>query len=216
MAQLRWKLVIGAAWLGLIGYWIFAAPPSDPPLERALWGGLLTLRWDGVDPSIVAVFLLLGVSAELYLVLLLRDGRMQPVPGWPFGLAMFGLGSFVLVPYLLLRQERPPPPAPPGRITRVLSSRPVGWILVATLLAIGGWGIACGSAAAFARAFRTSMLVHVMTLDLGLATLLLWPLVEASRRLDPPAREPAIARAVRALPLVGPALWSALVTRDPV
>ena len=49
-----------------------------------------------------------------------------------------------------------------------------------------------------------------MTIDLAVCTALLFVLVEETRtRWTPP--EPAIARAVRFIPLFGPALWSALV-----
>jgi hypothetical protein len=214
MASVQWKLGLAFAWTALVVYWVVAAPPSDPTLERALWGGLAMGRFGDIDPSIIAVFLLLGINADLYIILLLRDGRFQRVPGWPFGVAMFGLGSFVLVPYLLLRRKDPRLDVPVGRVTRLVSSRPVGWLLVVALAGLCAWGIANGSAAAFSKAFHTSMLVHVMTLDFLLEVLLLWPVVEESRRLDPPAVEPSLARAVRWIPLFGPALWGALVVRQ--
>lgn len=215
MASTRGKTILFALWASLIAWWIVGAPAAHPTIDRALWGGLLTGRFDGIDPAVVGVFLLLGVTADLFVVLLLRDGRFQKLPGWPFALASFGLGSFVVVPYLLLRSKNPPRERPPGRATRVLSSRPIGWVIAAALLALVGWTVARGDASALAAAFRTSMLVQVMTLDLLLETLLLAWLVEESRHLDPPHREPAIARALRFVPLLGPALWNALVTHDP-
>ena len=81
------------------------------------------------------------------------------------------------------------------------------------MAALAVWGLGFGTGSGFAHAFRTSALVHVMTLDFLLEVALLWPLVEESRRLDAPSFEPSWARKLRWLPLFGPALWNAAVVR---
>lgn len=215
MADWRWKLAFALVWLGLVGYAALLAPPPDPALERTLWHGAWSGRFAGVDPAIVAVFSLLGVIPALSLVLLLRDGLRQRLPGWPFAVAMFALGAFALLPYLVLRSPAPAPARPPGRLTRLLSSRPVGWILLATALALTVYGCVAGHAEAYRRAFGHSALVNVMTFDFAICSALLVVLVSEARRLDPPWREPPLAAALWRLPLLGPALWNALVVRQP-
>ncbi len=213
VSDTRWKIVLFLVWAGLIAYWIVAAPPPHPTLDRALWRGLVTRNFAGVDPAVVGVFLMLGLTADLFVIFLLRDGRFQRLSGWPFGVASFLFGSFIVVPYLLLRAKTPELDRPAGRITRFASSRPVGWTIVLGMSALAAWALVLGHASAFASAFRASGLVHVMTLDLLFELVLLAALVEESRRLEPPTVEPVTARALRWIPLFGPALWNALVIR---
>ena len=55
-----------------------------------------------------------------------------------------------------------------------------------------------------------------LSIDLVVCTALLFVLVEEARRHDDVARaEPAAARALRFLPLLGTALWNALTPRTP-
>lgn len=116
------RVALGTVWAALVAYSLLAAPPRDLALERAMW----TFRFGEVDASVVALFLTMGLTADLFVVLLLRDGRFRRVPGWPVAIATFVLGSFVLLPYLALRGA-PGPPRPVGTVTRIASSRPIGW-----------------------------------------------------------------------------------------
>lgn len=204
------RLALLAAWAALVAYALVAAPPRDVALERALW----TFRFGDVDASVVALFLAMGLNADLFVVLLLRDGRLRRVPGWPVGLATFVLGSFVVLPYLALRGAPRPPPRAPGRITRIVSSRPVGGAIAigyAAVLALA----ACGDPDAFARAFERTWFVHVMAIDFAVECVLLAWLVAEARHVDPPHREPRAARGLRHVPIVGPSLWNAMVVHDP-
>jgi hypothetical protein len=211
LARPRVRLALAAVWIALGAYAVTAAPPADPALERALW----TARFGDVDGIVVAVFLALGINADLFVVLLLRDSRFRRVPGWPVALASFVLGSFVLLPYLAVRGAPRRPPRAAGPVTRVVSARPVGWLIVAGFVALIGLAVTRGDPGSFARAFGGSALVHVMTLDLAVECVLLWVLVVDARRVDPPHHEPRLARVALAVPVVGPALWNALVVHDP-
>lgn len=145
----------------------------------------------------------------------LRDGETRRLPAWPFALGMFVAGAFALLPWMAFRAvggARAHPRAP-GAVRRGLAKP---WLRIATLLGVLGcvaWALS-GSAVAYAAAFRTVSLVHVMTLDLVVCTGLLAVLVEEARR-SPGVIEPGAARRSRFVPLLGAALWNALVARPP-
>jgi hypothetical protein len=208
-------VVLGGAWLAFVAYAIFRAPPDDPALTRALVHGSLTGDFGAIDPSIAAVFSALGVVPLLAVALLARGASRQRIPLWPFAVAMFALGAFALLPYLALRDDVPRPPPPAGRLRRALASRPLGWLIVAGLGLLAAWALTSGSATAYAHAFRTTAMVHVMSIDACVCTLLVHALVEESRRAGDVQVESPAARAVRFVPLFGAALWNALVRRSP-
>ena len=209
-----WRLaVFGGAWIAFVAYALLAAPPDDPALTRALVHGTLTGDFGGVDPSIAAVFSALGVVPLLAVALLARRASRQRVPLWPFGAAMFALGAFALLPWVALRDDARSAPPPAGLLRRALASRPVAWLIVVALVVLGAWAIHAGSSAAYARAFRTTAMVHLMSIDAAVCTLLVHTFVEESRRAGDVQVEPAAARVVRFLPLLGAAVWNALVRR---
>lgn len=209
--------VFGGAWIAFVAYALFAAPPDDPALTRALVHGTLTGDFGAVDPSIAAVFSALGVVPLLAVALLARRASRQRVPLWPFGAAMFALGAFALLPWLALLDDDDARPAPPpaGPLRRALASRPVGWLIVVALVLLGAWAIHAGSGAAYAHAFRNTAMVHLMSIDAAVCTLLVHTFVEASRRGGDVQVEPAAARVIRFVPLLGAAMWNALVRRSP-
>lgn len=176
-------------------------------MERALW----TFRFGDVDASVVALFLTMGLNADLFVVFFLCEARR--VPGWPVALASFVLGSFVLLPYLALRGAPRLPPRAPGTVTRIASSRLVASLIAAGFLSVLGLFVGAGDPAAFARAFDRTWFVHVMALDFVVECILLWLLVFDARRLDPPQREPRLARVLLRIPILGPALWNATILR---
>ena len=218
MSRVAWEWGWGAAFAAFVAYAAFAAPPDDPALTRALVRGTFTGDFSGVDPAVAAVFSALGVVPILASTFVLRDGARRVVPAWPFALGMFVVGAFALLPWLALRNIGGPRalPRPPGPVRRLVARRFFGVGIVLALVGLLGWGLARGSAGAYAHAFRTVSMVHVMSIDLVVCTALLFVLVEEARRHDDVARaEPAAARALRFLPLLGTALWNALTPRAP-
>jgi hypothetical protein len=202
-------------WAAFVAYAAVLAPPDDPALTQALVRGSVSGHYGAVDPSIASVFSMLGVVPVLASAFVLRDGATRRLPAWPFALGMFVVGAFALLPWLALRNlGGPRGPRAPGPVRRLLARRVVGAGIVAALVALGGWCLARGHATDYLAAFRSTSLVHVMTIDLVVCTGLLFVLVEEARRRLPRA-EPAVARAVRIVPLLGPALWNVLVARAP-
>jgi hypothetical protein len=157
-----------AAFVAFVAYAILAAPPDDPALTAALVKGTFTGRFGAVDPAIAAVFAALGVVPALASTLLLRDGARRRIPAWPFALGMFAVGAFALLPWLALRGSfgARPEQRDVGALRRLVARPAVGWALLLALTALLAWGLLAGSATAYARAFATTSMVNVMTVDL--------------------------------------------------
>lgn len=206
-----WLLV----WVAFAVYAFAFAPPDDPALTRALMRGMITFDFDGTDPSIAAVFSMLGVVPVLASGFVLADGARRRLAAWPFALGMFAVGAFALLPWLAFRGVAGPRATrEPGAVRRVLDRRACRAGIVLALAALAVWGVARGSAAAYAAAFRSTSMVNVMTLDLLLCTLLLHVLVEEARRREPHA-ESGLVRALRFVPLFGSAVWNLARTSAP-
>lgn len=207
------KLLIASVWAGLLVYAFAFAPPEDATVTRHLLAGSFGGSYGGLDATVVAVWNTLGVVPLLYLSLLLPDGRRQRVWSWPFGLLMMAGGAFVLVPWLLLRTEEDSAARPFALGMRLVRSAVFRWGIVVGLLGLFGYAVARGSIDGFAKLFWHARLVHVMTLDLLLCAALLPYLIVKLRRPEDLIGEPAWARALLLVPLIGPALWNALYYR---
>lgn len=196
-----------ALWVALVAYAARFAPPEDP----ALLGRLLRADLASVDASIVAVFNMLGVIPVLASGFVLRDGATRRLPAWPFALGMFALGAFALLPWLALRRlgGARTPPRPAGRVRRMLATRAAAWGVVAALAALATWGLLAGSGTAYLAAFRTTSLVHVMTIDLVLCAGLLFALGREAHGVEAPR---AVAL-LRWIPIFGVAVENAVLRR---
>lgn len=205
--RIAWGWVV--LWVAFAAYAFAFAPPDDPALTKALVRGTFTGDFGAVDPSIAAVFSMLGVVPVLASGFVLADGARRRLVAWPFALGMFVVGAFALLPWLALRGLGGPraEPRAPGAVRRLLGRRAFRAGIVLALAGLTGWGLARGSAAAYASAFRSTSMVNVMTVDLVLCTLLLYVLVAEARRRDAVVETP-ITRAVRAVPLFGAAIWN--------
>ncbi len=157
--------VLALGWLALVLEALFVAPGPRP--DQAEWvGRLLTGAWAGEEPSVVATFQLLGVWPLAMGALLAPWLARRPVPLWPFVVLSMGFGAFALVPGLVLGGREP---GPDGAVRWLRHPVFVGGLALGAILLIG-WGVLAGDPGAYAEAFATSSLVHVMTLDF----VLLW------------------------------------------
>jgi hypothetical protein len=210
------RVTLLVVWVSILAYALLASPPEDEALRDALVRGSFTVRFGSVDPSVAAVFSSLGIVPVLMASFLVPDGRGRRPPAWPFALLSFALGAFAILPYLVLRSPGGTPDTTRlGPLVRLLRSRVLAWLIVAGLTSLLAWGVVAGSAAAYAHAFRTARLVHMMTIDLGLCAALL-PLLVAHVRRTERVTGSAMLAGLLCVPVLGPALWNALVTRaDP-
>ncbi len=218
--------------LGLSLFWIsfiiyaFGFAPPDQPDTLALIQRLAGGDWAGINPAIVALFNLMGIWPLVYAALALVDGQGQRVPAWPFVVGSFGLGAFLLLPYLILRSPNPTFSAAghksgdPGqwsrtgpkelsRLLKLVESRWLGVFLTLGATGLMVYGLYAGDWADFVGQWRTSRFIHVMSLDFCA----LWLLVPCLLT-DDMARRNWKSRGILALvmvvPLVGAAAYLAL------
>jgi hypothetical protein len=191
-----------ALWLVIVVGGFGFAPPSRP--DQWDWVvRLLTGRWEGESPWVVAQFQMMGLWPALVGLLVRGDWRARPIPAWPFALGAFAFGCYALLPWFVLRRgERNG--AEPGPITGVVL--PLALAASAAALAVGAvvLGGPAGPAA-FARVFWTDGFVFPMTFDF----LAFWLLSVAEAR----ARARRTPWALTLVPLVGLGLFLALEAR---
>ena len=206
------KIALALLWLGFVIYAFVFAPPQQPG-TFTLIKDLSTGQWQGINPLIIALFNLMGIWPMIYSALLFFDGRGQKVPAWPFAIAAFGTGAFVLLPYLILRDRNPSFTGEKNEFLKLLDSRWLGIILSMGAIALVTYGIVAGDWGDFGRQWQTSRFIQVMSLDFCLLCLLFPTLLK-----DDMARrglvQPQVFWAVSLIPLLGPLAY--LVFRPPV
>lgn len=188
-------------WLAFVVYAFGFAPP-DQPNTAALIQRLATGDWDGINAAIVALFNLMGIWPLAYAGLAIADGHGQKTPAWPFVLGSFGVGAFLLLPYLVLRQPNPSFTPPKSKLLALLDSRWWGLVLLMGSLGLMGYGLYAGDWSDFAAQWQSNRFIHVMSLDFCL----LWLLVPSLLGDDMARRglkHPPLFWLVSAVPLVG-------------
>jgi len=195
------RLLFAIVWLAFVGYAFRFAPPDQPDTFELIQQ-LSTGQWGGINPAIVALFNLMGIWPLAYACLALIDGHGQKAPAWPFVIGSFGLGAFLLLPYLILRQPNPTFTPPKSRLLALVDSRWLGLSLLMGSSVLLGYGIYAGDWADFFAQWQTSRFIHVMSLDFCLLWLLVPSLLgdDMARRGLKDARLFAL---VSAIPLVG-------------
>ena len=202
LRRLAFSLLLAAD----IAYAAYLAPKGDPPgvSLRTLALGQGPAR----NPAVWAVFQLLGVVPLMYWALMIPDGRGQKVWAWPFALGMMALGSFVLLPYLILRRPYPRPvPGPASLPVRWFGGRPFAVFVALALAGLLLYGVGRGDLADYAHWFRHSNFIHVMTVDFLLLTLLFPTLLRDDMARRHVSDEDPLGRFALAVPLLGPAWY---------
>lgn len=188
-------------WLGFVTYAFGFAPP-DSPDTMDLIRQLSTGDWSKINPIVVALFNLMGIWPMAYAGMALVDGHGQKTPAWPFVLGSFGLGAFLLMPYLGLRQPNPQFLPPKSKLLTVVDSRWFGASLLIGALILMGYGFYADDWENFAHQWQTNRFIHVMSLDFCL----LWLLVPSLLGDDMARRNLKNTRIfwlVSAIPLLG-------------
>lgn len=206
------RIGFGLLWLAFVIYAFFFAPPNRPETFD-LMIKLSTFKIDGINPIIVALFNLLGIWPLIYSCVLFIDGRGQKLPAWLFASLSFGVGAFILLPYLALRDDNPTFLGDKNLFLKVLDSRWTGLILLLSTVGLVAWGVSAGDWRDFIRQWQTSRFVHVMSLDFVMVCCLFPALLRddmARRGMD----NPLGFWAVSLVPLFGPLVY--LCTRKPL
>lgn len=202
------RVGFGLLWLGFVLYAFLLAPPNQPD-TFSLIKALSTGQWQGINPLVVALFNLMGVWPMLYACLLLIDGRGQRLPAWPFVIFSFGVGAFVVLPYLALRQPYPTFEGQKTGLLKWVDSRWVGLLILVGVIALLAYGLIAGDWNDFVNQWRTDRFIHVMCLDFCLLCLLFPSLLkdDMTRR---GLTDHRLFWVVSLLPLLGPAVYVAL------
>jgi len=194
-------------WLGFVVYAFGFAPP-DQPDTADLIGRLSSGDWADINPAIVALFNLMGVWPIAYAHLALIDGHGQKAPAWPFVIGSFGLGAFLLLPYLILRRPNPTFEPPKSKLIALADARWVGFLILVGAAALMGYGLYAGDWGDFVQQWQTSRFIHVMSLDFVMLWLLVPSLLgdDMSRR---GLKDPRLFFMVSIVPLLGLAAYLA-------
>lgn len=157
------RLASLALWLVLLAGAFVFAPPAAPDTNDVIVK-MLTGQLDGVNTSLFALFNLMGVFPMAFLAVLAFDSTEQRVPKWPFIILSFGLGAYVLLPYLVARRWNLPRRAASTWWLRLLGSRLVGGVLTVLALTLVGLFVV-GDVHTFSEHFRTQQFPFAMSLD---------------------------------------------------
>ncbi len=100
------KICLSLLWIGFLFYGFLLAPPGQPNTLEFI-KNLSTGNWDNINPLIITVFKSIGLVTVLYANLLFINEREEKIVAWPFAIAGLGLGTFAILPYLILREPNP-------------------------------------------------------------------------------------------------------------
>ena len=172
------NLLFLLVWMSFLLYtfiWAPAAQPSDPGF------GDFSIEYAKTNPVEWNLFMLVGVWALLYAVILLIENRERFIPAWPFVLASFAFGMYGLMPYFAIRGvKRKNPKTKKTWFTKIVDSRILGIILAALALALVLFGIIAASIgggwSVYADSFLNVRFIQVMTIDFAFLNLF-YPIV---------------------------------------
>lgn len=206
MGMIR-KIGFWLLWQAFIGYSLFLAPPLDADLQSLK--GLLSGTLPPLNVVSIAVFSLIGMWVAIYSCVLFADGRMQQIPAWPFLLGSLGTGVISLIPYLALREPSQVFVGPKDNWLRFWDSHLTA---IAITVSTGSFILAAvlwGDWSQFADQLQTSRFIHVMTLALGLFTVL-FPAVLGDDMARRGLRDSQWFWPIALTPLVGPLVYLCL------
>ncbi|MCQ4086381.1 hypothetical protein [Saccharibacillus sp. JS10] len=180
------RIILLVVWLAFIGYALFFAPGAGSGQDPWLMP-LITMQAN--EPSLIAMFSLLGVFPLAFACMLLRHDDRK-VPAWPFVLLSFGFGAFALLPYYILTSHTHAG-SHDLRLSERLRKATESSVMHSILFVLAGllmvWGLAFGDFGVYQEAFRTSRFVHIMTIDFCVLTLLsVYAIYTGSRRRSMP------------------------------
>jgi hypothetical protein len=158
------KIALTLLWIGFVAYAFLLAPP-DQPDTFDLIKNLSTLKTEGINPLIVALFNIMGVFPMIYSCVTFLDGRGQKIPAWLFTLGSFGVGAFAILPYLIFRQSNPTFVGQKNWFLSILDSRITGAFIAIAGLGLFIYGVTQGDWSDFVHQWQTRRFIHVMSLD---------------------------------------------------
>jgi len=195
------KVAFWLIWIGFIAYVIFIAPPLQPE-TLTLLKNLFTGQWQLINPIILSIFSMVGISLLIHSCFLFFDGRMQKIPAWVFVLASVGTGVIGLLPYFALREPNQEFSGGKDTWLKWLDSRSTGVILSLSAIAILSYALLLGDWGNFIEQFQTSKFINAMSLAVCLL-ILLFPALLGDDMARRQLKNPLIFWTVTLLPLFG-------------
>ena len=174
------RVTFGLIWLSLVIYSViftvnraksFSSQSFQQDLDLIV--NMSILKWDGINPIIIAIFFIMGIFPLVYGAFILFDRQERQVSPYPFFITSFGLGAFTLLPYFALRQPNTTWQQEKGLLLKILDSRIMAIFSSISILAFVIWGAINGNWSDFIELWQDSQFVHVMTIDFCILSLLL-------------------------------------------
>ncbi|NEV63714.1 hypothetical protein [Thiorhodococcus minor] len=200
---LIWLLWIAFPLYGFIATH-YLLPPEDGYTKQVVVAAF-TADFSAVEPLVIAVFNLLGVIPMTYALLVLFDGKEQPLPAWPFVILSFFAGAFGILFYVALRRWGTAVQGSKTGLQQQLDTWKIPAVLLVVAIALVLLGTT-GSVQDYVELWRTKPLVHVMTIDLVLLLLVL-PFLAIDDMQRRQIRSPAWRVLALVLPLFGVLLY---------
>ena len=167
--KIRNPLYLLALILFLVYIFIFA--PSDTSNSFTLIQRMYSPEFRSVNPLIFSVFNLLGVWPMAFTVLVLEESKLQDFPVWPFILLSFFTGGFVYLIYFSLRKSVDERLSSTSLQKRIEKPRNM-YLLIGVTILLLLYGFVFGDLGGYIQSFTKNSLVHVMTIDFLLLSLL--------------------------------------------
>jgi len=167
--KIRNPLYLLALILFLVYIFIFA--PSDTSNSFTLIQRMYSPEFRSVNPLIFSVFNLLGVWPMAFAVLVLEESKLQDFPVWPFILLSFFTGGFVYLIYFSLRKSVDERLSSTSLQKRIEKPRNM-YLLIGVTILLLLYGFVFGDLGGYIQSFTKNSLVHVMTIDFLLLSLL--------------------------------------------
>jgi len=124
-----------------------------------------------INPLVFSTFNLLGVWPMVYAVLVLDEAKIQPFPVWPFILLSFFMGGFIYLVYFGFRKSDTVL-RPQTKLQKRIETRKNMILLSLVGVSLVFYGLVYGDWLGFINSFQTSGLVHIMSIDFILISLL--------------------------------------------
>ena len=173
------KLTFGSIWLSLVIYSVVftidkAMSSSSEAFQQDLdlIINMSILKWEGINPIIIAIFFIMGIFPLVYGAFILFD-RQDKISPYPFFATSFGLGAFTLLPYFALRQPDTTRQKENSLLLKFIDSRLLAIVSLVSMVAFVVWGIVKGDWSDFINQWHHSQFVHIMTIDFCLLSLLI-------------------------------------------
>lgn len=166
------KILLFLVWSVFIAYIGFLAP-LDQPGTLTLMEKMLTFRWSGINPIVIAIFWLMGVWPMIYAGFLFIDARQQVIPAWPSFLTSNGAGVVGLLPYLILRRPNQDIPKTKDIWLKIVDSRLYGIGVSVAAFALLAYAVFAGDWTDYLKQLLTHPFVHLISIDFTLMWLIL-------------------------------------------